>query len=426
MNIKFNETVGEYEKDNAYEVEDTKAEKFVAAGLAEKVVSETDTLLAEAGEQIEKKINDAVGKIASQLNSVEVKTPAVPKKDDRSFAEFVQAVGKSISKDSRIRESAVNLLANKYAQKTTLTQGTNATAGYLVPEEWVNELLFAPGYDGAMFPSRVRTIPMATDKLYLPVIDQTVAPSSGSSAFYGGVVVDFVSEGSAPESSTNPAFKQLAISASKLLAYTQVTSELVDNSPISVEQILKDTFRGAITAKLDYEIFNGTTLTAIIDNAANVDVERNTASDVKLQDFANMWCRMLPASRANAVWFVNPLVLAKLPLLGNSNHLVWLPNGVNGAPQLTILGSPVVACESLPAVGSTGDVLYVDPRYYVLGINKNIAIEASEHYAFTSDMTTYRCTMRCGGKPQLTAPIKLQNGTDTVSPYVQLESSVAS
>ena len=106
MTITMCETVGDHVKGTSCDLEDAKAQQLVDAGLAEVVEDEATDLLAEASAVIEEKINKAVAKISSSMKSINVKVPAQPKEDDKSFAESIQCTGKNINKDSRVRETA--------------------------------------------------------------------------------------------------------------------------------------------------------------------------------------------------------------------------------------------------------------------------------------------------------------------------------
>lgn len=355
-----------------------------------------------------------------------VKLPAVAKEDEGSFGEYLCAVGQTTAMDGR-REKAFNLLNNKYNAKA-LTQGTDATAGFLVPEQWATNLLTVDGYDSVAF-NRVAKYPMATDKMYIPVKDYSVTPSGGSSAFNAGVSVAVVSEGNAPGAETKPAFKQLTLSAVKVLAYTDITTELIQNSPFAVEQIVQDSFRQTILNWIDYEVFNGTDLTAIIGHASTIKVPRAASNAAtSLADFAKMYRRLTPRSVGRACWVVHPYVIGDLLQMKDANNnAIWLPNFHNAsmAPVLSVFGLPVISSEFVPALGGEGDVCLVDLNHYALGINKDIVIEASRDFKFTSDIVTYRAAMRLAGKPVLTAPIKLADGSDTVSPFIVLDDATS-
>lgn len=356
-----------------------------------------------------------------------IKIPAVAKEDDGSMGDWLAQVGLTTCTDNR-REKAFNTLANKYQAKA-LTQGTNATAGFLVPEIWSNDLISIENYEAVLY-NRVKKYDMPTDQLYIPVRDYSVTPSGGSSAFNAGVSVAVVSEGSAPGSETKPNFKQLSLTAVKVLAFTDVTNELIQNSPQNLEMIVKESFQQTALDWIEYQMLNGTSLTAIIGHASTINVPRTTANTVvALADWAKMVRRLTPRSMKRAIFVVHPYIYGELLQMKDANNnAIWLPNFHNSsdAPNLAVFGIPVYQSEFSPALGSEGDVCLVDvTQGYALGMNKDITVEASRDFKFTSDIVTYRMAMRLHGKPTLTAPIKLADTTSTVSPLITLDDATS-
>ena len=434
--VKFNKDCGEFKEGQVVELDAPTAETLCKMGFAVETEKPEDEGAVE--DKIEKalalrdeKLLVAVTKAMS--SEVKVRMPATAKgQEDESFADFLACVGKtSANQNSDTRAKAYNKLRDAY--KVVMSEGTSADGGYTVPVEYAKELLFVPGYEGAIYPDRIKPRPMGSKSLVLPALDQTVTPSNGSSAFYAGVNIEIVAEGNAPSNNTQPAFKQVVLTAKKALATTVVSNELLEDSIISVEALVKDCFHRASTWFINYNILNGagdsTSLTGIVNNAATISVHRATASHVGLVDLAKMYSRLTPDSRKNAVWFVNPLVWGELVQLGSAasgaSNFVWIGNDAQGNAGNRLFGLEVVPTEALPTLGTTGDVVLADPRYYALGMRTEINIDASPHYLFPSDQIVYRVKFRLDGKPQITAPIYLSNGVDTVSPFIQL-GSVAS
>jgi HK97 family phage major capsid protein len=95
-----------------------------------------------------------------------------------------------------------------------------------------------------------------------------------------------------------------------------------------------------------------------------------------------------------------------------------MPNLQDNPQLVRILGMPVYTTGALPALGTAGDILLIDPSYYLIGDRQSISIAYSEHYAFTSDQGTWRMTQRVDGQPWLDNYITLENASTTVSPFV--------
>jgi HK97 family phage major capsid protein len=114
-----------------------------------------------------------------------------------------------------------------------------------------------------------------------------------------------------------------------------------------------------------------------------------------------MYARMLPSSLNTAVWVASPDTFAQLATMaltvGTGGSAVWLTDG-RGAPVLTLLGRPVIMTEKAPAaLGSVGDLSFVDFSMYLIGDYQTLTIDSSPHVKFTS---TRR---RSGPSPATTA-----------------------
>jgi HK97 family phage major capsid protein len=106
--------------------------------------------------------------------------------------------------------------------------------------------------------------------------------------------------------------------------------------------------------------------------------------------------------------------------VGTGGAPVWLNNGVEG-PPMTILGRPVFFTEKTPALGTTGDISFVDLSYYLVGDRMMLQASSSEHIAFDSDQTAYRFIERVDGRPWLQSAITPKNNSaNTLSAFVQL------
>jgi HK97 family phage major capsid protein len=105
---------------------------------------------------------------------------------------------------------------------------------------------------------------------------------------------------------------------------------------------------------------------------------------------------------------------------------VWIggPNqpGSDG-PPVTILGRPVIFSEKAPALGTTGDINFVDLSYYLIGDRQAVAVAASEHAFFQNDQVAYRIIERVDGRPWLQSALTPHNGSaNTLTAFVQLAS----
>jgi HK97 family phage major capsid protein len=154
---------------------------------------------------------------------------------------------------------------------------------------------------------------------------------------------------------------------------------------------------------------------------------RQTANSVTFGDLAVMWSKLLPASWGSAVWACSPPVVPQLlQLQDGANRAIFLQIGspdkgaVTVAPNWALLGRPVFPTEKLPALGTKGDLILIDPALYVIGDRMSVEVAASEHVNFLKNQMTWRVVERVDGQPWLEKAITLQDGTSQVSPFIVL------
>jgi len=80
----------------------------------------------------------------------------------------------------------------------------------------------------------------------------------------------------------------------------------------------------------------------------------------------------------------------------------------------------------LPTLGTEGDVALVNGDFYAMGLRQALTVESSIHFAFSSDVTTYRFVARAGGLPIPTSTYAYKvdgsgNKVDVHSPFVVLD-----
>jgi len=256
----------------------------------------------------------------------------------------------------------------------------------------------------------------------VPALDIETAPSAGNTAFAGGVIAYYTAEAGAI-SESEPKFRMVQLVNHKLAALSLASNEVRDDAAESIDGLLATMFARTFAAKENYNFFRGDGAgkpLGIVNSGALVSVARSAASAVALADVAGMVARQMPESinTGSLAWFINPNVVNKLIQLV-SNPLSWMENLRQGMP-VTLMGYPVYVTGALPALNTAGDILLVDPSYYLIGDRKMVEISISEHYKFANDQLAWRAIMRHDGQPWINNAVTLENGSDTVSPFVAL------
>jgi HK97 family phage major capsid protein len=299
--------------------------------------------------------------------------------------------------------------------------------GFLVPEEFRSDLLML-ALESAVIRPRATVIPMGSQTLALPAVDDT----SHATTVFGGIQTYWVDESTAP-TETSAKFAQVKLDAKKLMAYCTVPSELPADAP-AFSAFIDQSLPKALVFEEDYRFMAGTGVgepLGFINCPAAViaaGASHLGANTIGVEDLAAMFARMFPSSLTNAIWiadigtFPQLATMAVQGAIANSSP-VWMNNGVIGAPPAAIYGRPVYFTEKCPALGTTGDISFVDPSFYLVGDRQAITASASPHFAFSTDKIAYKIIERVDGRPWLNSALTPKNSGATLSAFVQLNST---
>lgn len=304
--------------------------------------------------------------------------------------------------------------------KTALAEDAGSTGGYVVPTQFVQPLMEAATPFSVLRAAGATVIPMTGKTMEIPALDVETAPSAGDTAYSAGVVAYWEGEADTLTES-EPRFRMIEMVAHKLAGYSLASNELRQDAAVAVESLLTTMFGRAIGSKENYAFFRGDGVGkphGILESGALISATRSAGSAIALSDLSEMMSDFLPSSWGKGAWFVNPAALDKLIQLVSS-PLSWMNDLRSGMP-VQLLGMPLYVTGALPTINTAGDILLVDPSYYLIGDRQQVSIAYSEHYAFVTDQAAWRFTYRVDGQPWLDNYITLENASTTVSPFVAL------
>ncbi len=342
----------------------------------------------------------------------------------------------SSTADSELRSRHHNRLVEKwskggYGVRRGLNEGTGGSGGYTTPVMYETQIFQIAAETGVIVPGAAMK-PLGARSVEWPALNQYAAPTSGQSAFFGGVTVARKGE-SAQRSASQPGFNKVALSAIDLTAYTEMSRDLLDDSTAVLDAYVPDLLGKAIGWREDWECINGTgagQFLGIVNAACTINLSRNTSSHIKYQDVFGLYVRLYSAGKKNAVWVVHPYTVSELlQIVDGSGRFImipWQPAGNDtplGAAQATgfrMLGLPVLESEKAPVLGSTGDLMLCDRSAYFLGRRNGLEIGYSEHFKFDTDQIAIRAKLRNDGQPGFKKAITLADGTNTVSGFAML------
>lgn len=302
-----------------------------------------------------------------------------------------------------------------------------SSGGFLVPEIMRSELLQL-ALEESIVRSRATVIPMSTLRVPIPTVDDT----SHVSNLFGGVQFYWTEEAGQITESTAK-FSKVTLDAKKLTGFFKVPAELLDDAPAFAAW-----FDTRIPAGLawseDVAFMTETgagTPQGFINSPASVAVPKEVgqaSATILWENITKMYARMLPTSLKNAVWIASidtfPELATMALAVGTGGGPVWIGGwSQNGSemPPMTILGRPVIFTEKTSALGTTGDINFVDLSYYLIGDRQQVRVDSSEHFLFQNNQVAYRIIERVDGRPWLQSPLTPHNGSSaTLSPFVQI------
>jgi len=308
-----------------------------------------------------------------------------------------------------------------WPETKTAVENVGTSGGFLVPTESGTSLLqWEDTGDNMVCESRATKIPMKRRSITFPVLHQTTT-TAGVPHWWGGVQANWTEEATY-KTENDPTFDQIELVAHKLVCYTEASDELLEDSIVSLEAILRAAFAGATSWERQNAFINGTGAgmpLGVIGAGATISVAPQAVNALAVQDFTTM---LMSFQGRNPIWMLNRRWMDQLLRLngpvGNPSY-VFIPNAREGAPA-TLFGFPVFYVEQMPLPGQDGSVLLVDWSKYLIGDRTSITIDSTKAYRFRYDLTSWRCVSRVDGQPWLRAPLTYSDGTTTVSPFVKL------
>lgn len=286
-----------------------------------------------------------------------------------------------------------------------LSETVDTDGGYLVPEEF-RALMIMYDAEETLVWSRATVWPMAGEKLAFPKLMQNPDVQDVNFDHFAGVSFEWTEEGGEKQE-TQPEFGLVEMIVHELAGYTELTNTLLDDSVINLMNYLTRIFRSAWYWYTDKEFIQGTggkKPLGIIHDPNILTVNRQTASNIEVQDALNMEARLPAMFDATAVWFITKAGRANLrgqTVSGSSKELVLqeMFTDISKGYDMTILGRPAYLADGkIPALGNTGDMILGSWQWYYVGFRQDFAMDSSRHYRFRHNRTALRCSGRLDGQ----------------------------
>ena len=329
--------------------------------------------------------------------------------------------------DEFTQDEARRVLRHVYKadlEQRAMAVNSGTAGGYLVPETVAEEVRQQIA-ETAIIRPRATVLPMDSDSVLVPQI-KPVSSGAGTPSYYGGLVPTWTSEGSSIADQANAATLSAArLVAHELTATFKVSRTLLQNAPalnVMAPKLIADATGfvedlAFLTGGGNSQPVGVTGAKALVTTAA-----RGSASAISFADLRTMWTRLLPGSRNRAIWVISQA--AESVLLGGTGASTPVGYPVTFTPggesPYAIMGRPAFVTEKTSALNALGDVLLIDPAYYLIGDRLSFEIMVSEEVSFQSNQAMFRLVHRVAGIPWPSDVITLADGSTTVSPFVAL------
>lgn len=340
-----------------------------------------------------------------------------PRHGFASFGEFAQQVraagGRNAQPDER-------LLIGAAAPTTFGNESTGADGGFLVPPEFSTEIFRHSLEEDALVPL-TDNVDVMGNSMVFPRDETTPWGTDGVRVYWAAEA--------AAATATKPKMGTSTLRLNKLMGLVPLTDELMADARALGSYLapkLSDSMRWKTNEAILFGAGNGVPLGAFSSDAVvtvSKEAGQATLTLVPMNIF-KMIARLPPGSFPRSQWIMNNDVLPFLLGLTLGNVPIYIPanQGVQGAPYGTLMGRPIMISQHAKSFTNLGDIMLFDPKSYrTITKAEGMVTATSVHLYFDADATAMRVTFRVDGAPKLLNPINPANGSNQLSPFVQLE-----
>ncbi len=411
--------------------------KFVEKELDEKVTILLDEQKKAFGDYAKDQLKEQFQDLLSKHKIDSDIAEADKKPKFKSFGDFLLAIRNfRVNRDLDERLAFINKDGKLAKTAGHMEIGEDSQGGFLVPEVYRPDLQMIALENAIVRPNGAMVIPpIKTDSIKIPYVND----ASHATTVFGGVQAAWTAEAVA-KTPTKPTFGQMELVPKKLAGLTYTSNELLADSAIALEPLIKRMFGSAWGYFEDDAFINGTGAgqpLGILNCNVLKTVNRNTLLRVLFEDLREMYACMLGPSHPYAIWVLNQSVLPNLIGMTSGDaapaaatNPIWINRNMGAENPIPgrIFGRPFFISEKMPGLGTQGDIGYFDMRYYFIFDRQPITIDVSTHVAFTTDETCWRFVLRVAGQcwpPAALTPRNAAAPVTTISPFVVLAAATS-
>jgi HK97 family phage major capsid protein len=330
----------------------------------------------------------------------------------------------------------------------TMTGETGPSAGYLVRPEWADFFFDKIRELDGMFARLGVFAKVGAREFRLPAFNEV---SRQDTKRWGGVFGYWEGQQetrSATSRASQPAASQITFSCSRLFVYSQpISRDLAADSPSLFKQFFDYACYNEIRWMIEAALLvgNGDGMPqGVLNSDATIVVAKDggqTNATITDSNLKNMWARLHGPSRHTAVWLACEDAVNQIDAAASAAgwpSAFYNPSGEQHTGPPLIKGRPLLISECLPALGTPGDIVLVDPTQYGFvyhqmsnndsGLEVDLRLPGdiiermeSSDFLFQNDELMCRFKIRADGRCLWGGPLTIANGSKTVGPAVIIE-----
>jgi len=249
--------------------------------------------------------------------------------------------------------------------------------------------------------------------------------SSVATTVFGGVQVYWAGEATAV-TATQPKLLERELKLQKLMGVAYVTHEMEQNSNF-VSDLLSRAFQTAINRELESTILGGNGVGKPLGmqnggGAISIAKETGQASGtIVYENATKMYNRAI--NKQKSVWIMHPDCQEQFDFMA-------VPVGVGGVPVYlpatsmgslsTLKGRPIIETDHCAALGTVGDINFVDLSDYMMIFKGGLQQDYSIHVQFLTAQNCFRFMFYANGMPKRTNSLTIKNSANPRSSCVKL------
>jgi len=405
----------------------------------QKLIDEMRSITSEAEKRSDKKLTEDEGKRWNELNTEvdalkkEIETEV--RMQELEAEEASQAGSPSEeppSKDER-RSTPLGEDLSAIMEKRVITGMSElvpADGGFFVNTDQALELIKTTFTLASLAPKCKKvTISSNSNSVDFNAIAET---SRVTGSRFGGLNGFWLEEGGT-KTAAQPVFRKIELKLKKLAALCYLTDELIQDAS-ALQSMVQSMYPEEFAWLIDDAIYRGAgggQPVGILGHASAVNVAIQPGQTlangaIVYENIVDMFSRMVPSSMPKAEWYINqtclPWLYTMALAVGFGGVPVYMPaNGASSAPYGTLMGKKVNVIEHASALGTVGDIAFLDASQYILAQKGGIDQASSIHVRFLNDETVLRFVQRIDGQPLWNSPLTPADASAaTLSPFVFL------